>query len=88
MPSVTVGYSGRYREIPYRPELPVQRLAVDAIREHGLKFAKNAGLRLHTHPGNKLLDHALTAKRARIKPGQRLILQLPSRPDLPEGPDS
>jgi len=76
---VTVTYKGRTLEIPYRPEHTVQRLTAEAIRAHGLRFAANAHLRLHTAAGRQL-KHEITAKRARIQPGAALALQTPELP--------
>jgi hypothetical protein len=70
---VTVAYNGRGLEIPYRPELPLQCLATDAIRAHGLRFAKNA--HLHLHDRGTPLDHTAPAKAACLKRGTRLTLQ-------------
>jgi hypothetical protein len=75
--SVTVAYREHTREILYRPEQPLQRIATDATRAFGLKFAANAHLRLHTAAG-KPLDHTATAKRARVKPGAQLTLKPPT----------
>lgn len=74
--TVTVTYKGTPREVLYRPNVNLYSLLADAVREHGLKFAPNAHLRLYDTDG-KQLHHINAAKRAGITPGAQLKLAAP-----------
>jgi hypothetical protein len=74
--TVTVTWRGVPREVLYRPDASIYRLLADAIREHGLKFATNPGLRLYG-PDGKQLHNINAAKRCGVTPGAQLKLAAP-----------
>lgn len=73
--TIPITHKNRTVDVPYNPDWPLSRLLAEAVRAHGMRFAKNAHLRLHRDDFPLAGDHPVHT--TGIGPGVTVTLKAP-----------